>query len=207
VIRVTREGDLHRADLAWALHAAGRGLSEQKIRDELLHARDLSKKGGPRGNLTTHKELRPRRSAPWSRSTDGAASLWTVRRQQLAARCVSACRSRSAARNGVRHRSTASAPALRAASLYHARRLRLRRIEIMRKPSGSGEGLAPQKLARCEEKQTAPWPVASVRGRRVSNGNVRDVQKQSSTDRKLDPLTPLGVFAFHWRCFGDYLHA
>ena len=41
-------GDLHRADMAWALHAASRGLPEQQIRDEILHARDLSKKGGPR---------------------------------------------------------------------------------------------------------------------------------------------------------------
>ena len=38
-------GDLHRADMAWALHAASRGLPEQQIRDEILHARDLSKKG------------------------------------------------------------------------------------------------------------------------------------------------------------------
>ena len=39
------EGDLHRADMAWALHAANRGLSERKIRHDILHARDLSKKG------------------------------------------------------------------------------------------------------------------------------------------------------------------
>ena len=39
------DGDLHRADMAWALYAASRGLSEQQIRDEILHARDLSKKG------------------------------------------------------------------------------------------------------------------------------------------------------------------
>jgi hypothetical protein len=32
--------------MAWALHAASRGLPEQQIRDEILHARDLSKKGG-----------------------------------------------------------------------------------------------------------------------------------------------------------------
>jgi hypothetical protein len=41
-------GDLHRADMAWALHAASRGLpeqQEQQIKDELLHTRDLSKKG------------------------------------------------------------------------------------------------------------------------------------------------------------------
>ena len=39
------DGDLHRADMAWALHAASRGLSEEQIRDEILQARDLSKKG------------------------------------------------------------------------------------------------------------------------------------------------------------------
>jgi hypothetical protein len=38
-------GDLHRADMAWALHAASRGLTEEQIRDEILSARDLSKKG------------------------------------------------------------------------------------------------------------------------------------------------------------------
>jgi hypothetical protein len=38
-------GDLHRADMAWALHAASRGLPERQISDEILHARDLSKKG------------------------------------------------------------------------------------------------------------------------------------------------------------------
>jgi hypothetical protein len=38
-------GDLHRADMAWALYAASRGTSEQRIRDEILHGRDLSKKG------------------------------------------------------------------------------------------------------------------------------------------------------------------
>jgi len=39
-------GDLHRADMAWALRAASRGLPEQDITNEILHARDLSKKGG-----------------------------------------------------------------------------------------------------------------------------------------------------------------
>ena len=39
------DGDLHRADMAWALHAASLGFSEQQIRYEILHARDLSKKG------------------------------------------------------------------------------------------------------------------------------------------------------------------
>jgi len=40
-------GDLHRADMAWAIYAASRGVPEHQIRDEILHARDLSKKGGP----------------------------------------------------------------------------------------------------------------------------------------------------------------
>jgi len=44
-------GDLHRADMAWALHAASRGLSEQQITDEIPHARDLSRKGGPARQL------------------------------------------------------------------------------------------------------------------------------------------------------------
>jgi hypothetical protein len=38
-------GDLHRADMAWALHAASRGLSQEEIRRAIFHARDLSKKG------------------------------------------------------------------------------------------------------------------------------------------------------------------
>jgi hypothetical protein len=44
-------GDLHRADMAWALHAASHGLSEQEIQAEILHARDLSKKGGFRRQM------------------------------------------------------------------------------------------------------------------------------------------------------------
>jgi hypothetical protein len=44
-------GDLHRADMAWALHAASRGLSEEEIEAEILHARDLSKKGGTRRQM------------------------------------------------------------------------------------------------------------------------------------------------------------
>jgi hypothetical protein len=44
-------GDFNRADMAWALYAASRGLPEQQIRDEILKARDLSKKGGPKRQL------------------------------------------------------------------------------------------------------------------------------------------------------------
>ena len=40
-------GDLHRADMAWALHAAARGLSREEIEHEILNSRDLSKKGPP----------------------------------------------------------------------------------------------------------------------------------------------------------------
>jgi hypothetical protein len=38
-------GDLHRADMAWARHAAGMGLSASEIRAEIMQTRDLSKKG------------------------------------------------------------------------------------------------------------------------------------------------------------------
>ena len=38
-------GDLHRADMAWAKHAAGSGLTLEQIKTELLDGRDLGKKG------------------------------------------------------------------------------------------------------------------------------------------------------------------
>jgi hypothetical protein len=44
-------GDLHRADMAWAKHAAGCGLTLEQIRDELLDGRDLSKKGNRKRQL------------------------------------------------------------------------------------------------------------------------------------------------------------
>jgi RepB DNA-primase from phage plasmid len=44
-------GDLHRADMAWAKHAAGRGLTLEQIKDELLGGRDLSKKGSRKRQL------------------------------------------------------------------------------------------------------------------------------------------------------------
>jgi hypothetical protein len=44
-------GDLHRADLAWAIYTASIGLSEQEIKDVILYARDLSKKGRPNRQL------------------------------------------------------------------------------------------------------------------------------------------------------------
>jgi hypothetical protein len=40
-------GDLHRADMAWAVHAAARGLSREQIEQDILNSRDLSKKGPP----------------------------------------------------------------------------------------------------------------------------------------------------------------
>lgn len=46
------EGDLHRADMAWALYAASHGFSEEEIQSEILHTRDLSKKGRFRRQLS-----------------------------------------------------------------------------------------------------------------------------------------------------------
>jgi hypothetical protein len=56
-------GDLHRADMAWAKHAAGCGLKLEQIRDELLNGRDLSKKGDQKRQVeyvtrTAEKALR-----------------------------------------------------------------------------------------------------------------------------------------------------
>jgi RepB DNA-primase from phage plasmid len=49
-------GDLDRADMAWARHAAAMGLSAAEIRAELTRARDLSKKG----NLKRQREYTER---------------------------------------------------------------------------------------------------------------------------------------------------
>jgi hypothetical protein len=56
-------GDLHRADMAWAKHAAGCGLTFEQIKDELLNGRDLSKKGSRKRQVeyaqrTAEKALR-----------------------------------------------------------------------------------------------------------------------------------------------------
>jgi hypothetical protein len=56
-------GDLHRADMAWAKHAAGCGLTLEQIKDDLLNGRDLSKKGNRKRQVeyatrTAEKALR-----------------------------------------------------------------------------------------------------------------------------------------------------
>ena len=42
------EGDLHRADMAWARHAAEMGLSASEIQAAIMEARNLAKKGSDR---------------------------------------------------------------------------------------------------------------------------------------------------------------
>jgi hypothetical protein len=42
------DGDLHRADLGWARHAAAMGLSASEIRAAIMDGRDLAKKGSTR---------------------------------------------------------------------------------------------------------------------------------------------------------------
>jgi hypothetical protein len=44
-------GDLHRADMAWAVHAARRGVPHEEIAATISRGRDLSKKGGLRQQL------------------------------------------------------------------------------------------------------------------------------------------------------------
>jgi len=45
------DGDLHRADMAWAKHAAGCGMTLEQIKAELLAGRDLGKKGNRRRQI------------------------------------------------------------------------------------------------------------------------------------------------------------
>jgi hypothetical protein len=58
----SRYGGDHRADIAWAVHAASRKLSQQTIRAEILYARDLSKKVGLDGNFNIRIEQPQRQS-------------------------------------------------------------------------------------------------------------------------------------------------
>jgi hypothetical protein len=107
-----------------------------------------------RGNSTMPSEQRSRPLPASNRSVDRATPLWTARRRGTAAWCRSACRSRFAALNMVRRCFTARAPALRAASLCHACRLRIRRIGIMRNRPGLGETVAPKKWCEVKDERT-----------------------------------------------------
>src|SRR6266852_1795409 len=126
------------------------------------------RKAAPRGSSTMRNVPRSRRSAWPSRYAERAAPLWTARRNRIAPRRRCACRSRSAALNVVRRRFTASAPALRAASLCHACRLRSRRIQITRNRPGLGETVAPQKWRGVKESRHA-----LAFGKREQRGEMR----------------------------------
>jgi len=60
----TYGGDLHRADMAWAKHAAGRGFTLEQIKDELLNGRALSKKGSRKRQLE-YVERTARKALAW----------------------------------------------------------------------------------------------------------------------------------------------
>ena len=55
-------GDLHRADMAWAKHAAGSGLTLDQIKEALLDGRDLSKKGSRKRQLEYAERTAVKRS-------------------------------------------------------------------------------------------------------------------------------------------------
>ena len=63
-------GDLHRADMAWAKHAAGCGLTLEQIKAELLNGRDLSKKGDHKRQLEYAERTARRRGADAVMTTD-----------------------------------------------------------------------------------------------------------------------------------------
>ena len=137
-----------------SVHGFNSGTTNQRTKYCLLAI--SQKKADLSASSTTRNEPRSKRSALSSRSAERAAPLWTARRKRIAARRRSACRSRFAALDMVRRRSTASAPTLRAVSLCHACRLRRRRIRITRNRPGLGETGAPQKMVRGERKQGRP---------------------------------------------------
>jgi hypothetical protein len=117
----------------------------EQIRDEkYCILATYQKKADANGSPIACDDLRSKRSALSSRVAERAAPLWTARRNYIAARRRNAGRSRFGAVDVVRRRFTASEPALRAASLCHARRLRIRRIQIMRNRRVWGETVAPQ---------------------------------------------------------------
>ena len=70
-------GDLHRADMAWAVHAAARGLSREQIEYEILNNRDLSKKGPPLRRLAY--AVRTARKAIDLSTQEKEPSLWRTR--------------------------------------------------------------------------------------------------------------------------------
>jgi hypothetical protein len=135
------------------------------------------------------KEQQTRRSAR-IRSAERTAALWTAWRQRVAGRrlplplggaqmrCIVAqlqthqlCGPLRARRLCIRRFCNHAQPS----RLWRCR-LRLKnRLEL----KDNRQALAQDKRAQAQE-------------RRHTNGRMRDVQKQSSTDRELDPLPPLG---------------
>ena len=63
-------GGLHRADMAWAIHAASCGLTTEQIKDELLNGRDLRKRVISNGRSNT--AAAPPRKPPWSEYPNSA---------------------------------------------------------------------------------------------------------------------------------------
>jgi len=83
------------------------------------------------------------------------------------------------ARCGAPAAEPASAPALRATSLCHARTVRRRRIpEISRNPSDLGEGVAPQDgaVGRQASGHALAYGKRAKKGRSCSDGGMRCVQ-------------------------------
>ena len=165
------------------------------------------KKADLSASSITRDGRRSRRSARSSRCAERAAPLWTARRNQIAARHRSACRSRFAALDVVRRRFTASAPALRAVSLCHACRLRRRRIRITRNRPGLGETVAPQKCRGVKENRHA-LAFGKRAQKEKHDGRMCYVQAKRSTGRELDQMPPLGwvryfPLALLWRIFAN----
>ena len=99
------DGDLHRADMAWALHAASRGLSEQQIRDEILHSpRSFEERAhsapGQLCGKNREQSAQVRRADPLSMTRDGRRDGRTGGSRDLGACYYSSLRARSGATHG-----------------------------------------------------------------------------------------------------------
>ncbi|HLW69791.1 MAG TPA: hypothetical protein VKS22_04130, partial [Candidatus Binataceae bacterium] len=97
-------GDLHRADLAWTIYAASRGVPAQQISDEILYARDLSKKG-PLARQLDYAECTALKAF-----TIVQTLIVEFRRRTSGARPVARRWARERILSGAPHRSTASHP-------------------------------------------------------------------------------------------------
>jgi hypothetical protein len=122
----------------------------------------FQRRGEFNARSTMRNEPPSKLSFPPGHEFGRAASLWTARRREGAARRRNACRSRSAGLYMVRPRFTASAPAQEGRCALSRWQAALRAVEVLRNRRGSGEAVAFKNGVRWKtEQQTSPCPSGS----------------------------------------------